>query len=257
MRWEIGPIIGLGALTITLGSAYAAGGLAAQATGLDEQLRFEVAAIVPHRDAGSTRVGFEDHPSIVRMENLSLRALIRIAYGVMDAQIVSPGWLAASSFDVVAKPPAGYESRQLPVLVRNLLADRFKLVVHRDQKNVAGFALRVPAGGHRLIEAKGERTFLTGRPGLIAGNARSIAEIVPLIAQMVSAPVSDQTGLTGRYDLKLEWTPQLGAGNSVSPEPEVSIFTALREQLGLRLDRVEMAVTVVVVDTVEKVPTEN
>ena len=158
----------------------------------------------------------------------------------------------------MAKPPSGYQSQQLPVLLRNLLADRFKLAVHREKKEVAGFALRVAPGGHRLIEGKGERTFLTGRPGLIAGNSRSIAELVPLLAQMVAAPVADQTALPSgnRYDLKLEWTPQLSTGGN-GPEPEVSIFTALREQLGLRLDPAKTAVDVVVVDADERVPTEN
>ena len=242
------------------GSAYAADASTPQANGADEELRFEVASIVPHRNSGSAQAGFDENPSIVRMRNLSLRALIRIAYGVMDSQVVGPGWLDSVAFDVVAKPPSGYQSRQLPVLLRNLLADRFKLAVHRDTKEVAGFALRLAPGGHRLSEAKGERTFLTGRPGLIAGNSRSIAELVPLLAQMVAAPVSDETALPSgsRYDLKLEWTPQLlSGGNGASPEPEVSIFTALREQLGLRLDPVKTAVDVVVVDVAERVPTEN
>ena len=215
---------------------------------------------MPHRDVGSAQSGFEENPGLVRMRNLSLRALIRIAWGVLDSQLVGPNWLDTVAFDVVAKPPSGYQSRLLPVLLRNLLADRFKLAVHRETKEIAGFALRVAPGGHRLIEAKGERTFLTGRPGLIAGNSRSIAELVALLGQMVAAPVSDQTALPpgGRFDLKLEWTPQLSTGgNGPSPEPELSIFTALREQLGLRLDPVKVAVGVIVVDAAEKAPTEN
>jgi uncharacterized protein (TIGR03435 family) len=178
----------------------------------------------------------------------------------MDSQLIGPSWLDRVAFDVVAKPPSGYQSSQLPVLLRNLLADRFQLAVHRETKEAAGFALRVAPGGHRLIESKGERTFLTGRPGLIAGNSRSIAELVPLLAQMVARPVADQTSLpsSSRYDLKLEWTPQLlSGGTGASSEPEVSIFTALREQLGLRLDSAKIAVDVVVVDGAERVPTEN
>ena len=223
-----------------------------------EQLRFEVASIRPHTEAGSARTGFEDNPSVVRFENLSLRALIRIAYGVMDAQLAGPGWLNDPRFDIVAKPPAGYQPGQLPVLVRNLLIDRFGLMVHREMREVPGFALRVSAGGHRLIESTGERTFLTGRPGLISGNKRSMAELVSLVAQMVSAPVLDETGLRGAYDLKLQWTPQLSAPAAASSvEPELSIFTALREQMGLRLDSVRTRVEVVTVDAVEKTPTEN
>ena len=77
---------------------------------------------------------------------------------------------------------------------------------------------------------------------------------------MVAAPVSDQTALpsASRYDLKLEWTPQLlPGGNPPGAEPEVSLFTAIREQLGLRLDPVRLAVDVVVVDAAERAPTDN
>ena len=224
-----------------------------------DEPRFEVASIVPHRDTGSAEAGFDESPGIVRVRNLSLRALIRIAYNVMDSQLVGPSWLDGVTFDIVAKPPSGYQPRQLPVLLRNLLIDRFKLTVHREQKEMAGFALRAAPGGHRLLAATGERTFLTGRPGLIAGNSRTIADLVALLSQMVAAPVSDHTALPSdaRYDLKLEWTPQLSGGNPVGAEPEVSIFTALREQLGLRLDPVKTPVDVVIVDGVESTPTEN
>ncbi len=232
----------------------------AQVNGAGDAPRFEVASITPHRDTGGAEAGFTDNPSLVRIRNLSLRALIRIAYGVMDSQLVGPGWLDSAAFDIVAKPPSGYQPQQLPLLLRSLLADRFKLAVHRDQREVAGFALRVEPNGHRLIAAQGQRTFLTGRPGLIAGNGRSIAELVPVFAQMLAAPVSDETALPSgsRYDVKLEWTPQLSpVGGAPGAETEVSIFTAVREQLGLRLDPARMRVDVVVVDSVERAPTEN
>jgi uncharacterized protein (TIGR03435 family) len=72
---------------------------------------------------------------------------------------------------------------------------------------------------------------------------------------MVSAPIVDQTNLTGGFDLKLEWTPQLSS--SSSNQPEVSIFTALREQMGLRLDRIPTTIDVVIVDSVNRMPIEN
>ena len=174
----------------------------------------------------------------------------------MDEQVSGPAWLNEATFNITAKPPDGYQSAHLPELIRNLLADRFGLAVHHEKKEVAGFALRVLTGGHRLITAKGERTFLTGRPGLISGNRRTIAEIVPLLARNVESPIVDETGLSGLYDIKLEWTPQLNAGSNTG-EPEVSLFTALREQLGLRLEPVRVPVDVVIVDSIARVPTEN
>jgi uncharacterized protein (TIGR03435 family) len=221
------------------------------------QARFEVAAVNPVADiAPGARIGFEDSPSGVRMDNLSLRALIRMAYSVMDEQVSGPAWLNEAIFDITAKPPAGYQSAQLPTLVRNLLVDRFGLAVHQEKKDVAGFALRVGSNGHRLVTAKGDRTFLTGRPGFVSGNGRAIGDLVPILAQNVGAPVVNETGLSGAYDIKLEWTPQLNAGGNTG-EPEVSLFTALREQLGLQLERVRVPADVVVVDRIGRVPTEN
>jgi len=221
-------------------------------------LRFEVAAIKPVADVPpGARIGYNDAPAaVLTFENLTLRMLISSAYGVLDERISGPGWLDEARFTITAKPPAGYEPSQRPTLIRNLLIDRFGLVAHQEKKDVSGFALRVDASGHQLVTAKGERTFLTGRPGLISGNGRRIVEILPQLTRTVGSPVIDETGLSGTYDIKLQWTPQLNAGGNTG-EPEVSVFTALREQLGLRLEPARVSVDVVVVDRIARVPTEN
>jgi len=221
----------------------------------ENQRRFEVAAIKPHVDDGTATSGISDNQGSVRVVNLSLRELIRIAYGVMDAQLEAPAWTATSVWDIVAKPRAGYESRQLPELMRNLLEERFKLVVHRQRRDVSGYALRVLPGGHHLFESHGPQTYFTGRPGLIGSNRRSMAELAPVLAKMIGAPVVNDTALTGQYDLKLQWTPQPTAG--ASPDAELSIFTAIREQMGLRLDPIKVAVDAVIVDAVARTPTDN
>jgi len=222
------------------------------------ELRFEVAAIKPVADVPpGARIGYNDAPAgVLNFENLTLRMLISSAYGILDERVSGPGWLDEARFTITAKPPAGYQPSQRSTLIRNLLIDRFGLVAHQEKKDVSGFALRVDARGHRLVTAKGERTFLTGRPGLISGNGRRIAEIVPQLARNVGSPVTDETGLSGTYDITLQWTPQLNAGGNTG-EPEVSLFTALREQLGLRLEPARVRVDVVVVDRIARVPTEN
>jgi uncharacterized protein (TIGR03435 family) len=235
---------------VTLG----AGALAAQAP---EQLRFEVASVKLHADDGSIRAGIEENEGFVRIGNLPLRAVISLAYGVMGAAIVGPAWLDRRTFDITARPPSGYQRTQLPTLLRNLLVDRFKLVARREKREGRAYALRVPTTGHRLRESTGPRTFLTGRPGLIAGNGRSIAELIPLLAQMVGTAVVNETALGGVYDIKLEWTPRLAATAGPAVEPELSIFTAVREQLGLRLEPVQTVVDIVVIDSVEETPTPD
>lgn len=216
--------------------------------------RFEVASIKERVDVGAQQAGIEDTPNQVRIVNLPLDGVIGIAYGVMRFQLVAPDWTTRARFDIVGKPPAGYTSADLRPLLRNLLADRFNLSVHHETKPVTGYALRISAGGHRLPAATGARGFFTARPGLISGTNRTVAELVTQLTQMVGAPVTDQTGLTGGYDLKLEWTPDLPSAPAASPD--VSIFTALREQMGLRLEPATVTTEVVVVDRIER-PTEN
>ena len=216
-------------------------------------MRFEVASVKPHAETASIQAGIEENQGFVRIINLPLRAVIAIAYGVKDSDVLGPAGIDRRTFDIVAKPPEGYTRSQLSGLLRNLLADRFSLVAHKERREGRGYALRVPAGGHRLRESAGPRTFLTGRPGLIAGNGRSTGELVALLSRMVSAPVIDETTLTGVYDLKLEWTAQLNA----SAEQDISIFTALREQLGLRLEPITTTVDTVVVESVREQPTPD
>jgi len=116
----------------------------------EPQTRFEVASVKPHADTGSTQAGIEENEGFVRIINLPLRAVIAIAYGVKSSDVQGPTWLERRTFDITAKPPEGYKRPQLPALLRNLLADRFKLVAHEETREGRGYALRVPASGHRL-----------------------------------------------------------------------------------------------------------
>jgi uncharacterized protein (TIGR03435 family) len=221
---------------------------------------FEVASVKLHpATSGSVngtpeRSGIEEAGDWVRVENLPLKVLIEIAYGVRDFQFVGPGWLSSIRVDIEAKPPAGYKHEQLPMLLRSLLADRFKLAVHHDSKQTSGYALLTAKGDRKFHEAVGPRGFFTARPGLISGTRVSMGEFTGALAEMLERPVVDKTGLTAVYDLKVEWTPGLAAEAS---EPGLSLFTALRDQLGLSLRAQKMRVDTVIVDHVEKTPTDN
>ncbi len=170
---------------------------------------FEAAAVKPHVSSGAVdeRAGIEEDQSLVKIDNLPLRVLIGMAWRVKTFQIVGPAWLSADTFDIVAKAPPGYQREQMPELLKVLLVDRFRVVVHQESRSATGYALIVSKGGSKLRETTGPRTYLTGRPGLIEGNQRSITELKDLLAGMLDRPVEDRTGLTGRYDLKLEWNP--------------------------------------------------
>jgi uncharacterized protein (TIGR03435 family) len=228
--------------------------LASRAQSPNDNLRFEVASIRPRVDVGAQRAGIEETPDLVRIENLPLSGIIRMAYGVMNFQLVAPDWTTRARFDIEARPPAPYTSAQRQQMLRNLLTDRFKLEVHNEKRQVTGFDLLVATGGHKLPMATGRTGFFTVRQGLIDGPNRNVADLVSQLTSMVGAPIGDRTGLTDRYDLKLEWTPD---GGGAAAAPELSIFTALREQMGLRLEPSRVTIDVVVVDRVERTPTEN
>ena len=227
--------------------------LASRAQSPNDNLRFEVASIKPRVDVAQ-RAGIEETPDLVRIENLPLSAVITKAYGVASFQLVAPDWTTRARFDIEARPPAPYTGAQRQQMLRNLLADRFKLEVHNEKRQVTGFDLVVATGGHKLPLATGRTGFFTARPGLIDGPNRTMADLVSPLTSMVGGPVIDRTGLTGRYDLKLEWSPD---GGAAATAPELSIFTAIREQMGLRLESSRVTIDVVVVDRVERTPTEN
>ena len=227
---------------------------------------FEVASVKAHQvnGAGTTgRTGIEEGPGGIRIENLSLRALLVIAYGVQGRDGLSgPAWLDEATFDIAAKPPAGYKHEQLAGMLRGLLIERFGAVTHQETRPVAASALLTSKGGFKLQESTSERTFHTGRRGLIEGKHWTIAELTRTLTTLLGQRVLDETGLTGAYDLKLEWSPDtaaapVGAVALDRPADEgPSLFTAL-EQIGLRVEARHIPGDVVVVDHIERAPSAN
>ncbi len=142
-------------------------------------------------------------------------------------------------------------------MMQSLLADRFRLVVHREMKEEQVFDLVVAKSGPKLKKAaetlKASDQGLRGGAGQITGIAAPISLLPGLLSQLLGGPVTDKTELTGRYDFTLKWTPdpseaQTGAENVPPPDPSgPSIYTALQEQLGLRLASTKRQVEVLVI----------
>ena len=148
------------------------------------------------------------------------------------------------------------------VMLQGLLAERFKLKVHREEKVIPGYALVVAPGGPKMRRVETPtRGGVTS--GSITGGRTTIAQIVASASGAVGRPVRDMTGLSGNYEVNLKWTPEdklLASADNTSPDPgdpPPSIFTALQEQLGLKLEPRNFSMKIVVVDHVERVPTEN
>ncbi|HWF08363.1 MAG TPA: TIGR03435 family protein [Bryobacteraceae bacterium] len=219
---------------------------------------FEAVSVKPHISSGAPdeRAGIEEDKALVRIDNLSLRRLIGIAYRVKGFQIAGPDW--PETFDIVAKLPTDYQHDQLPALMQRMLSDRFRLAVHHETRTAPAYALVIAKGGPKLHESAGPRTYHTGRPGLVEGHQWSMTELADSLTGFVGAPVANQTGLGAVYDLKIEWNPQeLAQSETRSATEGPSLFTALQEQLGLRLEPTRAPFDFVVVDRAERVPIPN
>jgi uncharacterized protein (TIGR03435 family) len=145
-------------------------------------------------------------------------------------------------------------------MMQTLLADRFGLVLHLEKREMSALVLTVTKNGHKM-----EVNSMPGLPAITAGNlavignGATIKEMVLPIARFIRTPVVDQTGLTGRYNFRVEIATFITAEVRRNPEIElpVVISQALQEQVGLKLDAAKVAVEVLVVDRIEKEPTTN
>lgn len=207
---------------------------------------------------------------------------ITYAYGLKSYQVFGPDWLKDARYDIVAKGPAGTRREQLPRMMQTLLAERFKLQVHHETREISGLALVVGKNGPKLKEATAESgdglggahygmsTSATGVERLEVRGA-AMSSLASTLSSLLGRPVVDRTGLTARYDFTLEFSRNetQGAGapagfNEPPPLPApgrgteiaTSIYTEI-QQLGLRLDAVKFPADVVVVDHAEKTPVEN
>lgn len=254
-------------------------------------LTFEVASVKPSALSGPGPVPMQIQMMPgggLRANNVTLILLLTLAYDVRDFQITGgPSWLASERYDIQARSgsasdaPASADAmrnmtdeqrktyqEQMRQRLRALLADRFQLVIHHETKEVPVYALVVAKGGPRFQEAK-EGAPNNGRMRLGRGEVNGDGVQMDFVAQVLSnqvrRPVLNRTGLKGKYDIKLTWTPDMpqGFGPPGAPPPGVeappppdpngpTIFTAVQEQLGLKLESQKGPVDMIVIDRAEK-----
>jgi uncharacterized protein (TIGR03435 family) len=205
--------------------------------------------------------------------NTTLSELISFAYRVHAAQITgAPEWVESAKYDITAQPQAEGtpNERQLRAMVQKLLEDRFRLTVTRGTKELPVYVLAVGKGGHKLTpndrSPNGLPTLFFKGPGILPALNAGMADLASVMQSVVlDRPVVDKTELTGRFDFTLNWTPDdsqfRGLGGrppapSNDPNAPPGLFTAIQEQLGLRLESTRAPVEVLVVDRVER-PSDN
>ncbi|MGC2400111.1 MAG: TIGR03435 family protein [Acidobacteriaceae bacterium] len=235
---------------------------------------FEVATIKPTKPDEARKYVLLGRRQFKAVNN-SLDDLIIFAYGLHPKQLVgAPAWAATDKFDIVGEPDReGVPSLdQWKTMLQKLLAERCRLSFHRDQKELPVYVLSVSKAGAKLSTSLGNAMGLPGigfrreTGGDIAAFNVSIDDFLNFFTRNVKPdrPVLNQTGLTGRYDFMLNWTPDDSQFNGMlkaSPStdntnPPPDLFTAIQEQLGLRLYATKTRATVYVIDHVEK-PSAN
>jgi uncharacterized protein (TIGR03435 family) len=252
-------------------------------------------------------------PGQITWTNANLKTLLTIAYDVKNYQVNGPAWLDTERYDIIAKVPEGATKEQVNVMWQNLLKERFGMVVHHESKEFQVDELQVAKGGPKLKETALDpnapppppptgpppgppkldkngfpemngpglimliQVGATGGPvGHVVARAQPLSGLATMLGNQTNRPVVDKTGLTGKYDFSLEYTPNLGIGGLPLPppppgaqpgpgaapgaeasEPGSNLAAAIQQQLGLRLVSGKAKLDVVVVDKAEKTPTEN
>jgi uncharacterized protein (TIGR03435 family) len=233
---------------------------------------FEVATIKPSNPDAPGKA-FRVNGRQFSTLNTTLSDMITFAYSLHAKQIASgPDWLDKEKYDITAKPDGEGQpnDKQWKMMLQKLLANRFQLTFHREKKELPVYAIVVAKSGSKLTKSEGDPNglpglFFRGLGDLPARNA-NMADFAGLLqAAVLDRPVVDQTGLSGRYDFTLKWTPDesqfTGMGAHVptptdNPDAPPDLFTAIQEQLGLRLESTKAPVDVLVIDRIEK-PSAN
>ena len=238
----------------------------------DANPSFEVATIKPSKPDQPGKM-FGVRAARFKTINTTLSDMISFAYDVHTKQVVGgPDWMTTEKFDIDAQPdtPGSPNRQQLKTMVQKLLADRFQLKFHRDKKELSAYVLTVAKSGSKLKKSDGDPNglpslFFRGLGVLTVQNA-TMADFSHLMQSAVlDRPVVDQTGLEGKWNFLLKWTPDESQfsdmGVKVPPPSDAAdapppLFTAIQEQIGLKLDAGKASVEVLVLDHVEK-PSEN
>jgi uncharacterized protein (TIGR03435 family) len=259
--------------------------------------RFEAASIKPNKDPVPglvPRGTFESRPGRFRASQATLLELITAVYDLFDYEVLgAPRWATSDRFDIVATMPAGEPSNQevrLRSMLRALFAERFKLVVHEERREMPVYSLVVTRPdrtlGARLLPFKGQcaddptkvalpdltkplpatdasqgpRLCISGvTVGRIQGRGVLLSSLTEMLSRLpaVRRRVIDRTGFTGLFDYDMEWTPTVAPAGVVVPtdrpaETGPNIFTALQEQLGLKLESGKEPLPVLVIDSVNQ-----
>lgn len=232
---------------------------------------FEVATIKPNPSGQPGKLLTVKGRQVLTI-NTSVNDLLNFAYNLHARQIIGgPSWLESDKYDVTGQP-VGQGQPTLPQMrnmIRQLMTDRFKLTFHREPRELSVYAITVASGGPKMTKNDSNPNGLPGLLfrglGVLPGTNATVADLAGVLqGAVLDRPVVDKTGLSGRYDFLLQWTPDetqfAGLGVRVPPPPadatHPGLFTAFQEQLGLKIESTKEPVDVLVIDRIDR-PSEN
>jgi uncharacterized protein (TIGR03435 family) len=224
-----------------------------------ESKLIEVAYVKPSRN-NTADSSLDSVRGRLTATNITIKELILLAYGVKDYQVrQAPKWVDSERFDIAVKSVSA-NAKNLEdekALVRELLSDRFQLSTHREEKQMPVYLLVVARNGPRLTPHNDAGTRTRGACGRLVGRRVTADAIATILSKQVEHQVLNRTGLSGEYDFQLDFTPDSGPCRAAAdPSAAPSIYTAVQQQLGLKLESSRGPVEMLVIDRMEK-PSEN
>lgn len=223
--------------------------------------QFEVAAIRLSNDPPYMITGPGLRHGLLTATKVTLRRMVAVAYGMTEPRVIGPEWLDKDHFDVTGRAPNGVPDSELRPMLQALLKDRFNLAVHSETREMPVYDLVVAKGGVRMAVYPAPERPLDNPPvrgfPMMRGTATS-KELADMMTWFVHRPVLDKTGLTERYNYFIAFAPfSPQTGDSVPEFGAPDFFTAVQKQAGLKLESDKASLDVVVVDHMERMPTEN
>ncbi|MCU1235062.1 MAG: hypothetical protein JWP63_3029 [Candidatus Solibacter sp.] len=210
---------------------------------------------------GSRRENIQIAPGSVNMRNVSLKSAIRWAWHVMDFQVSGPDWLGNERYDIMAKAAGPAPDAELRIMLQTLLAERFKVTLHRVTKEMSAYALVVAKGGPKFQESKteGEASLVPDQKTMrVVVQRTPLSQLVEMLSNVLRTPVVDLTELKGRYDIAVELAKYIPDRSSPDQMDPVNIITrGLQDELGLKIEPRKMPLDLLIIDHAEKIPSEN
>lgn len=217
-------------------------------------LAFEVASVKRNPGGQGPNTRMNSSGAGLQFTAVPLLWIIAQAYKLPQSQVLGPSWMATESYDITAKTPQNTSADQRSMMLQTLLAERFHLTAHRENKDMQVLVMTVAKGGPKMKNTDqpngGYRISQDGAIRHLNVHA-TMKALAPMLAGILHEPVVDQTELAGVFDIGLAW-------DVTSPtETTDNLLSAAEQQLGIRIDRKKVQMEVVVVGHVERAPTEN